>query len=209
MDDSEIPDSELVCRAQVGDPTAQQLLIDRHKGLVFAVAKNNLGNRSDAEDVAQDTWTAFFMTSISRFDKNRPLRPFLLKICVHLASAYRRSRDRRSTVPIESYMVEDSSPPPGELLEQAERRCEQAEQRRALLQCIGELPPIYRQVIELHVFEGLSHREVAERLGITVVCARQRWHDAKEKLRTALARMGFKPRKTVGDDKLTEDSSDD
>ena len=121
MDDSEIPDSELVCRAQVGDPTAQQLLIDRHKGLVFAVAKNNLGNRSDAEDVAQDTWTAFFMTSISRFDKNRPLRPFLLKICVHLASAYRRSRDRRSTVPIESYMVEDSSPPPGELLEQAER----------------------------------------------------------------------------------------
>jgi RNA polymerase sigma-70 factor (ECF subfamily) len=62
-------------------------------------------------------------------------------------------------------------------------RREQAAQTMA---AVERLPELDRDVVLLHVFEGLSHADVAARLGLSAVAVRQRWSRALKRLRTEL-----------------------
>ena len=62
----EISDEGLVERVKRGDARAFEILIDRHKRMVFNVAYRILGNRDDAEDAAQESFVRCYK-SISSF----------------------------------------------------------------------------------------------------------------------------------------------
>ena len=57
---------------------------------------------------------------------------------------------------------------------------------KELLKMIQLLPPAYRMVFNLYVFEGMKHREIAEQLGISEGTSKSNLSDARTLLRKAV-----------------------
>lgn len=118
-------------------------------------------NSNDADDVIQEAyariWTAEFSTI-------RDGRSYLYATVRHLLAEYAR---RRRIVPIELLGEIDSlsiiSDEPG-----PERRVGARQELNRLRAIAANLPVQCRQVFELRKFEGLSHREVAQRMGLRI-----------------------------------------
>ena len=56
----------------------------------------------------------------------------------------------------------------------------------AIKAAVSQLSDGYRSVVNLYLFEGYDHREIAEILGITVTTSKTQYHRAKKKLRELL-----------------------
>jgi RNA polymerase sigma-70 factor (ECF subfamily) len=84
-------DAELVERLSRGDAWAKEALYRRYVGLVWSTALRLLGNRSDAEDVVQDTF-ADALRDLPRLGNVEALSGWLLQVAVH--QAHRRFRRR-------------------------------------------------------------------------------------------------------------------
>jgi len=85
-------DGELIERLLRGDQWAKEALYRRYVTVVWTTALHMLGNRSDAQDVVQDTFVEAFR-DVGRLREHAALRPWLLRISVH--QAHRRFRRRR------------------------------------------------------------------------------------------------------------------
>ncbi|HEX2908622.1 MAG TPA: sigma factor, partial [Phototrophicaceae bacterium] len=83
-------ETELIHRARRGDSAAWEVLVSSHQEAVFRLAYLLLGDASDAEDVAQETFIRAFRF-LARFDETRNWRPWLLSIAANLTRNRRRS----------------------------------------------------------------------------------------------------------------------
>jgi RNA polymerase sigma-70 factor, ECF subfamily len=85
-------DGELIERLLRGDQWAKEALYRRYVNVVWSTALHMMGNRSDAQDVVQDTFVEAFR-DVAGLREHAALRPWLLRISVH--QAHRRFRRRR------------------------------------------------------------------------------------------------------------------
>lgn len=170
-------DSELVGRTRRGDAEAFGVLVRRHLQAAYAVALARLGEPADAEDVCQDA----FVTALERIDECRnPARfsAWLFTIVRNRALDHQRLRRVRDAVPLDSVEVASPSSPG--------RDVEDAELGAALLRALTGLTPLQREVLLLFDFEGWSHREISEKLGISEGSARVHLHNGRKALRDRL-----------------------
>src|SRR5947209_2426707 len=79
---SKMQDVLLLSRCLRGDTRAIQDLIDRFQADVFGLCFRLLHHRHDAEDVTQEVFLRIFR-SLNRWDKKRPLRPWIMGITVN------------------------------------------------------------------------------------------------------------------------------
>lgn len=100
-----LPDEtrELVDLCLAGDQAAMAALVDHFAGQVFGLCYRMLGNRQDAEDVAQETFVRVFR-SLSQFDRDREFRPWLLAIAGNRCRSWLAVRRR---VPLPTDLVDD------------------------------------------------------------------------------------------------------
>jgi RNA polymerase sigma-70 factor (ECF subfamily) len=178
-------DRDLVLRAQRGDVEAFGELVRRYQSAVFNVAYRMVGNRSDAEDAAQETFLKAFR-AIERFDSERPLAPWLKRIATnHCLNWLQSSRMKTTNVvtdmhyPGQEADTMDRYAQAKPLPEQTIIRRETAEQIRA---AILELPPHYRAVIELRHFQNLSYDEMADTLERPLSSVKSDLHRARQQL---------------------------
>lgn len=174
-------DATLVSRARQGDAEAFGALIQRYLRSAYAVALAQLGNEADAEDVCQDA----FVTSLRRIEECRHPDQFgvwLLSIVRNRAHDYRRYRAVRDTLPLDAASATSGRSNP---LRDAER----SELRRDLVDALDGLTETQREVLLLYDLEGWSHREIAEKIGITESTARVHLHKGRRTLRERLARL--------------------
>lgn len=94
-------DAALVRAAQRGDARAVEELFERHWADAFRAAHLITHDRGAAEDIAQEAFLAA-MRALSRFDRSRPLRPWLHRIVVNRAIDWARARRLRREVGPES-----------------------------------------------------------------------------------------------------------
>jgi RNA polymerase sigma-70 factor (ECF subfamily) len=170
-------DSELVGRARQGDAEAFGVLVRRHLQAAYAIALARLGEPADAEDVCQDA----FVLALERLDDCRdPARfsAWLFTIVRNRALDFQRFRSVRRAAPLDSIEVASASSPA--------RDVENAELSAALLQAMTGLTQLQREVVLLFDLEGWSHREIAERLGISAGSARVHLHNGRKALRLRL-----------------------
>jgi RNA polymerase sigma-70 factor (ECF subfamily) len=90
-------DAVLVQRCLDGDERGARELVARFQGFVFAVCYRMLGQREDAEDVAQDVFLRAFR-SLKGWDPSRPLKPWILAIAANRCRTALQQRSRNSTV---------------------------------------------------------------------------------------------------------------
>jgi RNA polymerase sigma factor (sigma-70 family) len=173
MDD----DTELNTRFSLGEETAVRAIYQRYGGAMFAVAMSMLPNRELAAECVQEAFVKAWRASKS-FDPRRELRPWLATITRRVAvDIYRREARTRSEPRAD---VDDTVVPIA-----FERTWEAFEVRAAL----DQLPDDEREVVRLAHFEGLTHSEIAEKLGVPVGTVKSRSFRAHRRLAGLLSHL--------------------
>ncbi len=172
-------DHELVRAAQGGEELAFQLLVERHQGRAFRVARQMVPGRDDALDLAQEAFLRVFK-SLHRFDFNHEFTTWLYRIVSNLSIDHLRRRrpivggggldDEEAQVP---EVVDERVAAPFE-------RMEVAETGQRVRDCIESLAPHFRAVLALRELEGLPCTEIARIVGATHVTVRWRLHRARK-----------------------------
>lgn len=183
---SQESESTLVTRARAGDGDAQAELAERHRKALFFLALQLMGNRDDAMDVAQEALLRFFKT-LHRFDCRRPVRPWLFQIVRNrVVDLYRRQKVRRH----DSLDATDHDGNPYLVLVDSsvnpERDLARSELRVRILEALGQLSHIQREILVLRDYQDLSYSEIAETLNIPIGTVMSRLHGARKRLRQKL-----------------------
>jgi RNA polymerase sigma factor (sigma-70 family) len=162
-------------RLRAGDESALSEVYDHFGAFVFGLALRVIGDRTAAEDVAQDVFVGLWERP-ERFDADRGSMRAYLGTLTHRRSvdlirreeARRRREDKTAAEPVEARRADDD----------ALAGVASAEVRTA----VASLPTAQREAVELAYFEGHTYRQVAQALGIPE-------GTAKSRLRLALARV--------------------
>ena len=177
-------DAQLLERHFSGEPDALEELFRRHRGLAFRVAYRLLGNEADALDAVQDGFIKV-LTHVDRFEGRSSFKTWLLRVVSNAALDLGRQRGRREQHRgEESSAAEFDAPAPAE---EPGRELERADLRRLLNDALAQLPEAQRRTFVLHVEAGLSYREVAEVLEISIGTVMSRLFYARQKLRALLS----------------------
>lgn len=171
--DTEPTDGDLVRRARTGDGAAFEALVRRHTRPGLAVARSVLYHTEDAEDVCQDAW----IRALERLEDCRDPDRFIfwfLKIVRNRAINKLDARRVRAAEPLDAH-----DPTGGEGPDVEYRR---GRTRERLVEALAALTEAQRAVTLLHDLEGLSHRQIAEALGMSEVMSRQHLFRARKAL---------------------------
>ena len=103
-------DAALVRAAQAGSERAVEELFARHWPDAYRTALLIAHDRAAAEDIAQEAFLAA-LRALPRFDRRRPLRPWLHRIVVNRAIDHARARRLRAEVDVDA-IAEPVAPPP-------------------------------------------------------------------------------------------------
>jgi RNA polymerase sigma-70 factor (ECF subfamily) len=165
-------DAELVARALAGDTLAYGQLVDKYRPAVYGLAYHRMGDRDEAEDIAQEAFVRAYV-SLRQLRDTRRFAAWLAAIahnaCSKRARARRRPRD-------------DRAPPPEE-----GRRTGAV--RAAVQEALAGLPDGQRLALILHCVDGYSHAEIAGFLDVPRSTVAGRIHRAKTKLRRRMMEL--------------------
>jgi RNA polymerase sigma-70 factor, ECF subfamily len=174
-------DLEVVRRLADGDRTALADLYDRHSGVVYSLAYRIVGS-ADAEDVVQDVFAQAWRQA-ARYDPDRAsAAAWLLNMTRTRAIDRLRANRTRQRLSIDDGALGQSAQAEADQ-EQGAIHAERASRVRAAL---GMLAAAQRQALELAYYAGLTHNEIAERLGEPLGTIKTRIRSALLKLRAAL-----------------------
>ena len=160
--------------ARAGDAASFEQLLRAHEVMVLRVAQRLLLDSAEAQDAAQEVFLRLHR-SLSRFDDDRPLRPWLYRTTVNICHDFRRKS--RRLVSLEA-AFDAAAPEPSPHAQLAAR------ERRALVeQALQRIPERERDAIVLRDLEGLDTSEVAEILGTNESTVRSQISKGRLRLR--------------------------
>lgn len=177
-------DEALARRVADGDRGAFAALYDRHAPQAFGLLVRMLGRRSEAEEMLQEVFLQVWRDAGRYRRRAASLRGWILMIARSRAIDRLRSRGARERR--EAATVERDPPAPASLGPSGPERLEDRERRTRVSAALGALPPEQRRAIECAFFEGLSHRQAAERLGLPLGTVKSRILLGMRKLRDVL-----------------------
>ncbi|MEB3415939.1 sigma-70 family RNA polymerase sigma factor [Alteriqipengyuania sp. WL0013] len=143
-----------------GERDSLKTVYDATSAKLFGIILRHLRDREAAEDVLQDVYLKVWNRA-GRFDPERasPIT-WLCTIARNTAIDHLRRTGRAPETTSDALPeIEDDAIPVDEML------CS-AEDNAALRRCMEELKPDHRRCIRLAFFDGLTHSQLAERLGM-------------------------------------------
>jgi RNA polymerase sigma-70 factor (ECF subfamily) len=171
-------EQEWVARALAGEMTAFERLVERYQKAVYNLAYRMLGNASDAEDAAQETFLRAY-ASLGSYQATRKFGTWLLSITSHWCIDRLR---RRKVVSLEA--LADVSLLGG-TTDGPEREALAREHEREVRGWLAELPEAYRLALVLRYWHDLSYTEIAEVTGLPLSTVRMRLFRARRLLAAA------------------------
>lgn len=150
-------------------------LYDAYAPTLLAAIRRYVPERADAEDILQDSLMKVF-ANMDSFSPRRKgaLGAWMKRICVNEALMFLRRKKRLTSLEVLPQLPEDipddEAPPVEEVPPEV------------LQKMILSLPDGYRTVLSLFVFEKLTHREIAQRLGISEGTSASQYSRAKSHL---------------------------
>jgi RNA polymerase sigma-70 factor (ECF subfamily) len=175
---SAAPDEELIARVCWREEPALSEIYDRYGRLVYSVALRIVGDRGAAEEVVQDVFQAVWQSAGS-FQPSGNFSAWLIGIARHRAIDATRSRRYRSRA--REDMLDDDR-----LVGAADSPAEALMLRAIVRGALEQLPASQRQAIELAYYGGLTHTEIAARLGEPVGTVKSRMRIGLTRLRQLL-----------------------
>ena len=180
-----------ITRIAAGDESALAELYDSSSRLVYSLALRILSNPTDAEEVALDVYTQVWKNA-NRFESQRgSVMAWLVTITRSRAIDRMRSQKNHAlTSSGEKDLAEIAT-----TIETPESQSLEKESVRYVRRALEDLPTEQRDAILLSFFNGLSHPEVADKLGIPLGTVKTRIRLGMSKLRESLMVLRMEARR--------------
>jgi RNA polymerase sigma factor (sigma-70 family) len=169
-------ETTLLDAARLGDAAAFAQLVAIHYDRIFATAFRWCGNRSDAEDIAQDVCIKLG-ASIGQFDGRSAFSSWVYRITLNAVRDFQRARQRRGR---HADAYAKITP------DEHEANQEASTTNRQVWEAVRRLPEKQRDAVLLVYAEELSHAEAAAIMGIREATVGFHVHQARKTLRGLL-----------------------
>lgn len=158
--------------AKRGDRGVMRLLYDSYVGYMSAVCARYLPDENDRKDVLQETFIKIF-TSIRRFEYRGEgsLKAWMLRITINEALKFIKRSETYSFIDRDEQLPDTPEEPEVESIPDD-----------TMNDMILSLPPGYRTVFNLYVFENKSHKEISRMLNIGESSSASQYSRAKAML---------------------------
>lgn len=169
----DVSDEELIKNCIAGIPSFQRMLYKRFASKMLTICMRYSSSREEAEDILQEGFIVVF-DKLKQFKMEGSFEGWVRKIMVNKAiEAYHHASRLQPLIDIND--VEDNFVTEEDILSNIAAN--------DLLKMIQELPPVYKMVFNLHVFEKMTHKEIAVQLGIAEGTSKSNLSDAKTLLK--------------------------
>ncbi|MDH3997883.1 MAG: sigma-70 family RNA polymerase sigma factor [Desulfuromonadales bacterium] len=184
----DLQETDLIERSRNGDEAAFELLVKQHSSLVFNLAWRLLGQKEEAEDLAQEAFLRLHK-SLPSFRGESRLSTWLYRTTTRLAiDQLRREKIKRRLF---FFRRDNDAPDPVELADDPttnpRRLLRSREAMAQLNRALQTLSPQQRVVFMLRHYEGLALKEIGEHLNLKVGTVKAHLHRAIQHLRRELA----------------------
>jgi RNA polymerase sigma-70 factor (ECF subfamily) len=136
---------------------------------MLSVCQRYASNRDEAEEILQEGFIKVF-SHLSQFRREGSFEGWIRRIMVNIA--LQRYREKARMYPVVAIREESVEPA---VSGDAYSRLGYKD----LIGLVQKLPPAYRMVFNLYVFEGMKHKEIAEKLKITEGTSKSNLYDAR------------------------------
>ena len=165
-------ENDLIKGCIKGDAQMQRLLYQRFSAMMYTVCLRYSENTDDANDVLQEGFIKVYK-SLSKFRREGSFEGWVRRIFINTSiEHYRKKVKLYNVTEVQENTIEDDS------LDALDSLA-----TKDVLNIINELSPGYKQVFNMHVIEGYSHKEIAELLGITEGTSKSQLARAKSVLK--------------------------
>jgi RNA polymerase sigma-70 factor, ECF subfamily len=189
---AERDDADLIERLKAGDEEALEAIFNRYSAKLYNVAQRIVGEVADAEEVIQDVfWTAF--RKAKSFRGTAQFSTWLYRLTVNAALGKIRRSKKNKEVEYEEYLPKFQQDghhlvrPVVDWSDTLDEKYAERELQQLLKDAMDQLKPLDKSAVVLSDLEGMSDKEIAALLGLTVPAVKTRLHRARLFLRGKLA----------------------
>ena len=180
-------EAKLIARSLKQDSDAFGQLVERYATIIVNLAYRMVGDRTEAEDLAQETFVAAFK-SLPTFRAESKFSTWLYRIAANKCKDWLRAKrpgQGGQDVDIDEVLdhgvaAEERTP---------ERLLSQQQVAAQLDRAIQRLPPLYREAFVLKHIEGLSYEEMQEILNVNADTLKMRVYKGRLQLSRELVEL--------------------
>jgi RNA polymerase sigma-70 factor (ECF subfamily) len=156
------PDAELIQRTAGGDEQAFEQLVTKYERAVFNTIYRYIGNYDDVEDIAQEVFLRVWRHA-GTFKGRSKFSTWLYRITANQCLSY-RSKHKQPPVSLDSIAEKGTIP------DALQTRTDTAQRERVqtIKKTLDELPERQRMALVLSQYEGLSYKEIAAAMKVSV-----------------------------------------
>lgn len=187
---------ELIKKAQLGDRGSYGRLVVLYQHRLFNAICRLVGDREEARDLAQETFTRG-LDKIDSFRGDASPYTWLFRIATNLSISRLRKTQKRRTFSLDSASESRNEDQASALLDrvsaqrqdeqvQPDREMEKRERNEKVLEALGRLDAEYRAVLVMRDIEGFDYQQMADVLGLPLGTLKSRLFRARLALRDEL-----------------------
>ncbi|MBS1682837.1 MAG: sigma-70 family RNA polymerase sigma factor [Bacteroidetes bacterium] len=168
----------LIDRVIAGEEAQYAVLVDKYKSYAFTIALKVVGNRAEAEEIAQDGFIKAFHY-LKKFNREAKFSTWLYRIVFNTAISYKR-KNKIQFQSIENHI---------EYAGKSDDEIEKEEKKKFVTKAIEKLTEADRVAVQLYYIKEFSLEETAEMLGQNINTLKVRVHRARQRLADELKKI--------------------
>lgn len=172
----------LLQKAQEGDPTATERLIELYQDTIYSMALSFTRNPHQAEDLAQEAWIRI-LRGLPKFRRDSKFSTWIYRVTMNTFLNANRQMKREQEVVGGLKAADEGSSDEGVRVETS----------LDVKEAVRLLPPEFRSVVLLRYVADLSYKEVASVLELPLGTVQSRLRRALDKLGARLGHQGYSP----------------
>lgn len=166
---------DLINDCKAGKRKAQSVLYKKYASSLLGLCLRYSKSKAEAEDILQEGFIKIF-NKIKSLEKTSSLEPWMKRIMINTAiNSYHKNLKHYYNQDIDEVQIEDSEEETIEYMPHISPDM--------VLKAVQELPEGYRMVLNMYVFDGFSHKEIAEQLGVSINTSKTQLLKARKKLK--------------------------
>ncbi|KAB2880029.1 sigma-70 family RNA polymerase sigma factor [bacterium] len=180
-----LADEVVIKKFQQGDLVAFDVIVARYKEQLINYVYTFVGDKSDAEDIVQDTFVKIYRFRQS-YKNIAKFSTWIYTVAGNLAKSELRKRKRQQLYPISSLNNGDKEFEAVETRINSDEMTDSAVKKELIKKAIRTLPDHYQLVIRMREIDNMSYEEIAEVTRLPLGTVRSRISRARIRLQNKL-----------------------
>jgi RNA polymerase sigma-70 factor (ECF subfamily) len=180
-----ITDEQLIARFQQGDVQAFDILVRRYKDQLLNFVFRFVGNRSDAEDIVQETFLRVYKNK-HYYKEIAKFSTWVYTIAGNLAKTELRRRKRHKIFSVSNFVNEERDFDIPDKEHGPDRKVDSTIQEDIIQKAIEKLPAKFKEVIILRDIQGFAYEEISQILNIPLGTVKSRVNRGRLRLQEDL-----------------------